>query len=110
MRFVPPMAIALLTTSTLAGASPAQYIVHFPAETHARVARSAPDASSRALARTGGLRPIRTLASGGEVFELRVEEAAALARQPGVTVEEDLLLAPHTIVDSLWKRQWYMHD
>lgn len=110
MRFVPPMAIALLTTSTLATASPAQYIVHFPAETHARVARSVPDASFLALARTGGLRPIRTLASGGEVVELRTEEAAALARQPGVTVEEDLLLAPHTIVDSLWKRQWYMHD
>ncbi|APG04670.1 hypothetical protein BJI69_12680 [Luteibacter rhizovicinus DSM 16549] len=52
------------------------------------------------------------LATGGEVMELTAAEADAVAASAGVVaVEEDRMVTPAGgIVDSLWRRQWYMHD
>jgi serine protease len=110
MRLIPLVAFASLAASTtFVAAEPARYIVHFADAASARAAREL----SRDAWSAGADVPryVRSLAAGGEVFQLTSGNEAKFVAFPGViSVEEDLLHTPDTIVDSLWKRQWYMHD
>ncbi|HEY4294498.1 S8 family serine peptidase [Luteibacter sp.] len=111
MRFTPFVAMATLAASNYVAAESARYIVHFADQGAAHTARSASRTAVTARHAADTPRHLRSLAAGGEVFELTNDDASRLATLPGVTsVEEDVLLTPNTIVDSLWKRQWYMHD
>lgn len=54
---------------------------------------------------------LRTLASGGVLFETPEGGEAILAKLPGViAIEEDRLFQRTSISEPLWRRQWYMHD
>lgn len=109
MRLAPLIAFIPLVISPLANAASAHFIVHFADAESARAARM-PRAGA-ATARAEPARHLRSLAAGGELFEVRDGDMARLADLPGVaTVEEDLLLTPTVVSDPLWKRQWYMHD
>jgi len=95
--------------SPSASADEARYIVHFVDADSARAART-----SRSMAGTARLdapRHVRSLAAGGELFQVHGGDVSRLAGLPGVAaVEEDLVVIATAIVDPLWKRQWYMHD
>ncbi len=84
-------------------------IVHFVDADSARAA-SMPR-SMAGTARLGAPRHVRSLAAGGELFQVHGGDVSRLAGLPGVAaVEEDLVVTATAIVDPLWKRQWYMHD
>jgi serine protease len=109
MRIGTFVAFTSLAASASVFASPTRYVVHFGSEASALAARKGSEAS--ALSRGEGPRHVRSLAAGGELFEAPDGDRGRLATLPGVvSVEEDLMLAPHAAADSLWKRQWYMHD
>lgn len=109
MRIGTLLVLASLVTPVAALAESSRYIVHFASEAAAQAARQPSPRTTRAL--STGPQHVRSLGAGGEVFEMQHPDASKLAALPGVTaVEEDLMLTPHTIVASLWKRQWYMHD
>ena len=91
-----------------------RYIVHFDASAATRVA-SADNvrATATAAAAEGStVRHLRSLAAGGELFELSAGGAEVMATAKGViAVEEDRMLTlTGDIIDPLWRRQWYMHD
>jgi serine protease len=109
MRITPLMVLASLAVSPIAAAEPARYIVHFADVASARLARQA--SHDAGLARGDAPLHVRSLAAGGEVYQLTSADVSGLAALPGVAaIEEDLLLRPSAVVDPLWKRQWYMHD
>lgn len=103
--------------SLAADTTPVQFIVHFDSQRAAAAAvRSAAAASSSAPSRVraahaGGVRHVRSLGSGGDVFEVDDGDPAQLAAMPGVVdIEEDRMVTPARGLTSLWHRQWYMHD
>jgi len=108
VRFAPLAFIAALF-STTAHAEAARYIVHFADTASARAARL----PSRDVHARGdrGPRHVRSLATGGEVFDLPDGNPAHLAALSGVvSVEEDVWIQPTAVVDPLWRRQWNLHD
>ncbi|WP_448098508.1 S8 family peptidase [Luteibacter yeojuensis] len=109
MRLAPLVAFIPLVFSPCANAEDAvRYIVHFVDADAARAARVMPAANN---ARADAPRHLRSLAAGGELFQVPGGDVSRLAGLPGVaTIEEDLLLTATAVVDPLWKRQWYMHD
>lgn len=108
MRFVPLAFVAALV-STAASAEPARYIVHFTDMASATAARApAGDVHGRS-----GISPrhVRTLATGGELFDLPDGNPAHLAAFSGLAyIEEDIRLQPTAVADPLWRRQWNLHD
>ncbi|MBB3225509.1 serine protease [Luteibacter sp. Sphag1AF] len=94
-----------------APSSPRRVIVHFENDAMARHARAD---SSRAFS-TGsrrGVTHVRSLAAGGEVFELEpgmTMESVAHGRGV-VDVEEDIYMQALRVTDPLWKKQWSLHD
>ncbi|PTR26377.1 serine protease [Luteibacter sp. OK325] len=87
-----------------------RYIVHFDDSVTANAATME---AVHAMAQHGSPAwHVRRLAAGGELFELSAVEAEAMAASKGVVaVEEDLMVSlAGSIIDPLWRRQWYMHD
>jgi len=108
MRFVALAFVAALV-STSASAEPARYIVHFADTASAMAAR----VSARDVHARGDTAPrhLRSLANGGEVFDLPDGNPAHFAAFSGlVSIEEDVWLQPTAVVDPLWRRQWNLHD
>ena len=93
-----------------------RFIVHFDGASHARAAMrraASPTGTTRSLQTSRADEPshVRSLASGGEVFEATPDQQAVLEALPGVlAVEEDRLLTRTSVGEPLWRRQWYMHD
>lgn len=111
MRFTPAVALAAFAASTTASAASDRYIVHFADAASARAATHASQTAPTARRLSDAPRHLRSVAAGGEVFELGPDEASRFSALPGVdAVEDDLMFEPTTVVASLWKRQWYMHD
>jgi serine protease len=119
-RAATTLALAASTPVFATGEPVKRYIVHFDHTVSAQAAdvtvaramalRSAP---IRRVRHDVSTRHVRSLAAGGELFNLSAAEADVLASSRGViAVEEDAIvtLASAGIVDPLWRRQWYMHD
>ena len=110
---LPLVAVTLglaVSTPVAAEETTKRYIVHFDEAMTAKA--NAPEAV-RATAQGGSPSwHVRRLAAGGELFDLSAAEADAMAASPGVVaVEEDRMVdLAGAIIDSLWPRQWYMHD
>lgn len=110
------VAAAIYPLASLAvDTTPARFIVHFDSQrsaaTAVRSTSTSPSLSRVVTARAGGIRHVRSLGSGGDVFEVSDGDAARLAALPGVVdVEEDRIVTPARGLTSLWHRQWYMHD
>jgi len=110
MRLIPAALLASLA-APVAVAEPSRYIVHFTDNVMATAVQQSLRAAVKPQAEAHAPRHVRTLATGGELFQLTPEDASALAATPGVVaVEEDLVLQPTAGPDPLWRRQWYMHD
>jgi serine protease len=97
------------STTCAADTVPTRFIVHFDSD------RAASAAMMSSLARTSSaadeVQHIRSLAVGGEVFDVRDGDVSRLASLPGaVEVEEDRIVLPTAMRPTLWHRQWYMHD
>jgi len=95
----------------MAGEMPAdRYIVHFSDRVSAAAARH-PRVSHARSTRIAQPVHVRTLAAGGEVFDVHGLDPAVLALMPGVIdIEEDRIVTPAGRLTTLWHRQWYMHD
>ncbi|SEO85465.1 MULTISPECIES: S8 family peptidase [unclassified Luteibacter] len=103
-----PVALLFSLASASAMAEPVRYIVHFTDPAAAAVARRPLRATS---ARDVVPRHVRSVATGGEVFEVSDGNVAHLVALPGVvSVEEDVWLQPTAVTDPLWRRQWNLHD
>ena len=99
-----------MSTPVVAEEIRGRYIVHFDESV---TATDATTAMVQATARHGSPAwHLGRLAAGGELFELSVAEAEAMAASKGVVaVEEDRMVSlAGGIIDPLWRRQWYMHD
>ena len=86
-----------------------RYIVHFD---ESAVAQPATRMARATAAGDSTARHVRSLAAGGELYELSVSEAEVMASAKGVVaVEEDRMVTlAGDIIDPLWRRHWYMHD
>jgi serine protease len=104
------LGFALSTPVVAADEATTRYIVHFDDTMTAKAAAN--EAAPAARPRRSPSWHRGRLATGGEVMELTAAEAEALAAAEGVVaIEEDRMVTPAGgIVDSLWRRQWYMHD
>lgn len=106
-----PLLFATIGASTTCAAQsvPMRFIVHFDSDRAATAAMT--PSLARASSASDDVRHIRSLAVGGEVFEVRDGDATRLASLPGVVdIEEDRIVMPAALRPSLWHRQWYMHD
>jgi serine protease len=104
------LALAVSTRAMASDAATNRYIVHFDDPVAAKVAATE---MTHAMAQRGSPAwHLRHLAAGGELLELTAAEAEAMAASKGVVaIEEDRMVTPAGgIIDSLWRRQWYMHD
>lgn len=102
------IALVLACTCAPCVAEPARYILHFTDTVSAHASRAP---SRDAHARGATARHLRSLATGGEVFEVPDGNPAHFASLSGLAwIEEDVLLQPTAVVDPLWRRQWHMHD
>lgn len=110
----------VVATVGLAASSPAtaseemttRYIVHFDDSTAVPAQVATMNAVHPTAQRASPAWHLGHLATGGELFELSAAEADAMAASQGVVaVEEDRMVSlAGGIIDSLWRRQWYMHD
>lgn len=102
--------LAVSTPVVAADATTKRYIVHFEDTATAKV--TATDAVHAMAQRGSPAWHLRHLAAGGELLELTVAEAEAMAASDDViAIEEDRIVdLAGGIIDPLWRRQWYMHD
>ncbi|MET0255281.1 MAG: S8 family serine peptidase, partial [Luteibacter sp.] len=112
ITYASPLIFALAigaSTAFAADASPTRFIVHFDGDRAASMATM--PSLARAASASDDIRHIRSLAVGGEVFEVRDGDVSRLASLPGVVdIEEDRIVLPTAMRPTLWHRQWYMHD